>query len=137
MKTREQIRARERANYAKNRERVCARRREIRSQRHRDRDRAYVARNKERYYEYQTSHRLGIDRATIRKLRAAQPACAICGGTNRKYRLSVDHDHVTGVLRELLCGKCNKGLGLFRDDPILLHKAAMYLLKHRKVGEVA
>ena len=137
MRTREEIRARERENYAKNREQRCARRREIRGQRHRDRDRAYVARNKERYYQYQTSHRLGIDLADIMMLRDTQQACAICGGTNKKYRLAVDHDHATGVLRELLCGTCNQGLGLFKDDPVLLHKAAMYLLKHRKVGEVA
>ena len=72
MKTREEKRARERAYYAANKERIRARRRAIWGQHHRDRNRAYVAQNKERFYEYQTSYRLGIDRAQIRAIRAAQ-----------------------------------------------------------------
>jgi hypothetical protein len=33
----------------------------------------------------------------------------------------------TGRVRGLLCGHCNKAIGLLRDDPILLTKAAQYL----------
>jgi hypothetical protein len=43
--------------------------------------------------------------------------------------LAVDHCHTTGRVRGILCGLCNKAIGLFRDDPLLLEKAVVYLRK--------
>lgn len=54
-------------------------------------------------------------------------ACAICGGV-RRQRLSVDHDHSTGVVRGLLCRMCNgRLLTAARDNPDVLRRAADYL----------
>lgn len=64
--------------------------------------------------------------------------CAICKSeeivraSNGKLRnLAVDHCHVTGKIRGLLCGSCNKALGLFRDSPEVLLHATNYLLRHK------
>lgn len=51
-------------------------------------------------------------------------ACALCG---LDVKLVVDHDHVTGKARGLLCNKCNTALGKFQDSPELLRKAAQYV----------
>jgi hypothetical protein len=58
--------------------------------------------------------------------------CAICNidHTQLKRRIAVDHDHVTGKIRGLLCDKCNRGLGLFCDNKDFLKKAANYLTQN-------
>lgn len=39
----------------------------------------------------------------------------------------VDHNHITGQVRGLLCRNCNFGLGHFRDNPGVLRAAADYV----------
>jgi hypothetical protein len=54
--------------------------------------------------------------------------CAICKNTcSSGMRLSVDHDHATNEIRGLLCGKCNRGLGMYDDNIELLKSAIIYL----------
>jgi len=53
-------------------------------------------------------------------------ACAICKQTFAQ-NLCVDHSHVTGKVRGLLCHSCNLGLGLFKDDPRLTRAATAHL----------
>lgn len=59
--------------------------------------------------------------------------CAICGcrpdeqAARYTTFLHVDHDHVTGRVRGLLCAEHNLLLGRFNDDPALLRRAAEYL----------
>jgi len=50
--------------------------------------------------------------------------CTICGSMEK---LVVDHDHNRNFVRGVLCNHCNRGLGHFRDDPLLLEFAKMYL----------
>jgi len=58
--------------------------------------------------------------------------CAICEKECESGRsLAVDHCHETGIVRGLLCRKCNVGIGNFRDSTNLLNKAIAYLEKER------
>jgi len=52
--------------------------------------------------------------------------CAICSKTCTRS-LAVDHDHITGVVRGLLCNNCNRGLGHLQDDVTILENAVSYL----------
>jgi Recombination endonuclease VII len=58
--------------------------------------------------------------------------CALCGRTPPPGRsLHVDHDHETGVVRGLLCFRCNAGIGQFREDKLRLADAIVYLARGR------
>lgn len=64
----------------------------------------------------------------IRLLTFQKNVCGICGNVvswESRYRL--DHDHETGLLRGLLCGKCNSGLGMLGDNLPALLRAINYL----------
>lgn len=54
--------------------------------------------------------------------------CAICQRScTAGRRLAIDHCHISGRVRGLLCSRCNTGLGLFRESPPLLLAAVAYL----------
>ena len=64
--------------------------------------------------------------------------CAICGAEDETIgeHLHVDHDHSTGAVRGLLCGACNKGLGLLRDNVKILKSAIRYLERSEETEEI-
>jgi hypothetical protein len=87
-----------------------------------------------RLREQNLQRKYGIGIADYDKMLADQNGvCAICGeppavGKN----LHVDHDHATGKVRGLLCGRCNPAIGNMRDERSRLHKAAEYLARNGK-----
>jgi hypothetical protein len=75
--------------------------------------------------EYHLRRRYGIGQADFDRIMAQQGGvCPICGRENPEH---VDHDHVTGELRGILCFNCNQGLGNFRDSPQAMARAIEYL----------
>jgi hypothetical protein len=105
--------------------------------------RRWRTKNRQRYLDGMRAsdlkRRLGMTTEQYDAMLAAQDGtCAICGRpetmihrVGRVPRLAVDHDHKTGVVRGLLCGNCNHGLGKFQDDPARLRAAADYIERHR------
>ena len=59
--------------------------------------------------------------------------CSICNQKESKMvgdveqKLAVDHCHRTNKIRGLLCGNCNRMLGLAKDNAKTLRAAALYL----------
>lgn len=81
----------------------------------------------------------GIAIEQVDALYASQDGkCAICEAhkpsefKSMKHSLVVDHDHVTGRVRGLLCQTCNSGMGQLRDSVDLLKKAIKYLERSNK-----
>ncbi|MGW2232566.1 endonuclease VII domain-containing protein [Streptomyces sp. NPDC001759] len=67
----------------------------------------------------------GLTEAERDALIAAQiGVCCICLSAAATH---VDHCHKTGRVRGVLCFNCNAGLGLLRDDPEAMNRAAAYL----------
>ncbi len=60
--------------------------------------------------------------------------CAICGRQS-EGKFNIDHDHDTGNVRGLLCGPCNRGIGLLGDSAETLQRAVAYL-ERTKLGKV-
>lgn len=96
----------------------------------------YRQKNREKYLKTQSStqlkQRYGITLSEYEeKVKNQQNKCAICKTENPSYghvkRFSVDHCHATGRVRGLLCTRCNKGIGFFKDDINLLSQAIQYL----------
>lgn len=63
-------------------------------------------------------------------LRSQNGKCAICedalqGGRDEH----IDHDHITGKVRGILCSQCNTAVGKFKDSPEIILKAAEYVLR--------
>lgn len=74
-----------------------------------------------------------------RMLREQSNLCAICARpfpepddktAPKRFVPHIDHCHVTGKVRGLLCGGCNTALGMFCEDPITMELAIEYVRKH-------
>lgn len=68
------------------------------------------------------------------KLESQGGLCSLCSkphGDRQHTKLCIDHCHITGKVRELICRSCNMVLGGAKDSPELLRKMADYLEVHR------
>ena len=83
--------------------------------------------DRRRYYKnHSLKKKFGITIEDFENMVSSQGSrCAICGSYTAN--LQVDHNHVTGEIRGLLCLQCNMGLGLFKDNPQALKNAIDYL----------
>ena len=114
-----------------------------------DRQAAWYSANRERLKERQTEYnRKTVDArrdSHLRRLYGISSAdydqmlqdqggrCAICKSEDpacRHSRFHVDHDHVTGSVRGLLCSHCNTALGKFKDSQSIITSALQYLAQH-------
>jgi hypothetical protein len=97
---------------------------------------SYNATERQRYAEspakwerhLRRKYGIGADEYSNR-LESQGGCCAICKASAKAMgeTLAVDHDHGTGMVRGLLCAKCNRMLGCANDAPEVLRAGAEYL----------
>ena len=81
---------------------------------------------------YYFKYKYGITADDYDFMYAGQKGCClICG--KHKNKLIIDHDHVSGMVRGLLCSGCNTGIGQLQDNVDILTKAIEYINRHSYV----
>lgn len=90
--------------------------------------------------EYKIKHRYNLEWDTYLDMLADQHGkCPICmEDLNMDPECPrsglapvVDHDHDTGRVRAILCADCNRGIGMFKENPDALWAAARYVIEQK------
>ena len=93
----------------------------------------YRLENKDRKKENTLKRKYGLTLEDyIKMLQEQNGSCAICfvkAEEQKNKVLVVDHNHLTGEVRSLLCSQCNVAIGLLKENQEVILRAAEYLKK--------
>lgn len=104
--------------------------RKAQKQRQIEKNGTWYSKNKLLYKYRSIEKNYGISKEEYLEMLSKQNnKCLICDTHESKFKrgLAVDHDHITGKIRGLLCHYCNGGLGHFKDNIENMIKAIEYL----------
>jgi hypothetical protein len=112
-------------------ERKAVRKAYKKSEQGKEAERRYSQKHREqisaRQFKHRISARYGLSLEQYEELKAKYNGmCFLCD----KYegdKLHIDHCHETNKVRGMLCGSCNRGLGLLKDNVEVLKRAVKYL----------
>ncbi len=105
---------------------------------------SYISRKRRPYFkneryesmrQWMLAKKYGLTLEEFRSLLNKQKGkCKICGAISNQWwtnefngGLHIDHHHLCGGVRGLLCSRCNTAIGLMSEDPDILKKAIKYL----------
>lgn len=87
----------------------------------------YEYRERRKAYNLMYKYNLTEDEFQL-KLYMQNNKCAICNTKFKSKRQTlIDHNHITGKIRALLCPNCNNLLGACKDNIDILKSAIIYL----------
>lgn len=100
------------------------------------RERYRKTNGKDRVFDQSLRRLYGITLEDYNLMHAAQEGrCGLCGeAPDTMRRMHVDHDHVTGKIRALLCHHCNLLIGNAKESIERLRLAIIYLERHGKAA---
>jgi hypothetical protein len=76
----------------------------------------------------------GLSIEEYHAMKVKQGTCAICEkdlSDLHEKQIHVDHDHQTGKVIGFLCGLCNIAIGALQENPEIIEKAKMYVIKNK------
>jgi len=124
-RTKEERREYRRSHYIKNRERL----RKIAKDYYDE----YLKHDKEKRKLQKIKYTHHLDKREYYDLiEKSNGLCNICK-KSFENKPHIDHDHLTGRIRGVLCNKCNLGIGLLCDDINILTNAIDYLKDNGKM----
>lgn len=132
-KNEDKIKEQSQQRYKKNKDKINEQHRQYREKnkdKTNEQSRQYRKNNKDEINERQRQRLYGLINGGYNQLFQQQNGCcAICGKHQSKLSqvLGVDHNHITGKIRGLLCKRCNVGLGNFEENINSLQGAINYL----------
>lgn len=100
----------------------------FKKERDRIRNAANYQKNKDKYKWGHISRKYGLSQSAWEDLFDGQGSCCAMCGEGEDF--VVDHHHISGMIRGILCRKCNTMLGMARDNPAFLAAGIEYLEKH-------
>lgn len=145
-KDKEKARAAKNASYTKNKEKYLEAEK-IKRQNETDEERSIRLEYHKEHYKNNKEHyatinrncalkrKYGINQEEYNKMLISQDGkCAICEtkdySNKRNKMLCVDHNHITGQVRQLLCDSCNMLIGNANENENILYEAINYIRKH-------
>lgn len=127
----DKVRERKRRYYFANRDRILADTAKWREE-NREHLREYNRNRTRRVVANTRLSRYGVtDQWVIDKTASQGNACAICK-TEFVRTPCVDHDHITGQVRDLLCQRCNHAIGYFEHE--LTEAFLAYVERHKAMA---
>lgn len=67
---------------------------------------------------------------TVEQYINLKQVCEVCGGDNK---IHIDHNHITGNFRGVLCAQCNAALGLLKENSEIISSLSKYIEERNNV----
>jgi hypothetical protein len=119
------------ARYARNRAWAAANPDKVYTEKRKQQVRDWKAAHPGYQRDHQREKKYGLSKEAFNALLETQNfQCAACRTdltVLSNKNIHVDHCHVIGRVRGIICHGCNTSLGLMRNDPNLIRRLALYL----------
>lgn len=85
-----------------------------------------------RHKYLKTKYGISLESVNL-KIAEQEGLCPIC---SEREAAHVDHDHITGKVREILCSQCNTAFGSLKENPAIILGMLAYYYRHKHKKQI-